>query len=407
MRAPSLWLCVGLALGLRLLLAVHGWDRTPIDDERAYEAVALGLLEGHGFATHRPIGAVNPGGAPTSLWGCLQPLYIAGIYGVFGRVPGAVYLANAALGLIPVLAAWRLGRGLAGARAAWMAGLWVAIDPHLVRLSASLMTEPLYTACLWLGIDCMVTWRMAPRVRVAALAGALFGLASLSRALAFPFALLSLLWIVVEVRGARGWWRPSVVFLASFAAVLAPWVGRNMVVHERRVFLDTKGGWNLYLYSHPEFDVERGNQVPLPPELSDRHVSESERSEILLRAAREHVGSDPWRLARQAPAKLWRLWRPIGGPETDARLALIKLGFLAPLELLAIAGIVRWNWRRAETRLLLLFLVYFASLHTLIPGGPRFRAPIDPVLAVFAGLAWCSAGRSAATQSRMSPSTPA
>ena len=61
-----------LAVTLRIGVAVALWERPPRDDELAYHMVALSLLQGRGFQTERQMGLVNPGGAPTSAWGCAR-----------------------------------------------------------------------------------------------------------------------------------------------------------------------------------------------------------------------------------------------------------------------------------------------------------------------------------------------
>ena len=56
---------------------------------------------------------------------------------------------------------------------------------------------------------------------------------------------------------------------------------------------------------------------------------------------------------------------------------------------LVVIGVRRWFSLRDPGRLLLIALVaYWTFIHLVFLGDPRFHAPIMPVVALLAGLAW-------------------
>ena len=404
-------LVLALAALVRFGAAIALWDRPIHDDERAYDEMAANLVAGRGFSTARPIGLLNRGfGQPSSLWGCAQPAYVAAVYAVFGRVPGVVYLGNVLLGLVPVwLAAAWAGR-LGGQAALAAAGVIVALDVYLVKFQASLMTETLFIAALCAGLWHAERWAAGGGARRAIAAGALFGLATLTRALAFYLAFLVVLWVLWERRRSRAeLGRGLAGFVLAMALVLAPWVARNLRVHDEPVFLDTKAGWNLYTTLHPQFEPLANNEVPLPPEVLDPSVSESRLNRIMLAGARDHLRTDPGHVLSMAPQKLYLLWSPLPGKLTSPRWAPVKLGFVLPLELLAAIGAVVLGTRHREVRLIYVVIGYVCLVHAVMTGGPRFRTPLDPLLAVAAGaaLAWLWRRRRGRQSTSTSPSTPA
>jgi 4-amino-4-deoxy-L-arabinose transferase-like glycosyltransferase len=385
MRTP-LALLLAAALALRLAAAFALPVRQPTLDQGAYDEVARSLLAGRGFTTAGPA-LVSNGGEPTSLWGCLHPLYVASVYGAFGPRPFAVRLTNALLGLLPVGAAFVLARGVAGRRAGLVAGALVAADPYLIYFATTLFSETLYTALLTTALVALVHWIERPGAGAAAASGGVLGLAALTRGTGFYFALLAIAFVLLEVRRRPGVAREAAACLAALAATLAPWVARNRAVHDRPVFLDTKSGWNLYAYLHPTYDPWRDNEVPYPAVMFDRQASESRRNEVLVELGLGFLRTHPGHCLAMIPGKLWQMWSPLPGRQTDPGFAIAKTAFLLPFYALAVAGAWRAGFGLATIRLLHLLLLCYLLVHSVMVGSPRFRTPLDPALAVLAAIA--------------------
>jgi hypothetical protein len=61
--------------------------------------------------------------------------------------------------------------------------------------------------------------------------------------------------------------------------------------------------------------------------------------------------------------------------------------FEVPFLLLAVSGLLVSWWQQHPSRILIPVLLFFPLLHTVYLGSIRYRIPIVPLLALFAGLA--------------------
>ena len=81
------------------------------------------------------------------------------------------------------------------------------------------------------------------------------------------------------------------------------------------------------------------------------------------------------------------------GPVREALLALSNVYYFAVLGLLLL-GVGRWFSLREPGRVLLMSLVvYWTLIHLAFFGNPRFHAPVLPLVALLAALAWLPAPR--------------
>jgi len=396
-RSRTLGLLLLAAVVIRLGAAWMARDAVPIIDEAAYDQVARSLLDGAGFATADAHLVNRGGGSPTSLWGCLHPLYVATVYALVTPAPIAVYVVNAFLGLVPLIVAFRMAGRLGGDRAAVVAGALVAFDVYLVRYSMSLLSETLYVTLLAVLLGLFARLVRVPGPLGAIAVGLVAGLSALTRGQAFYLALAGVAWLVIERRRAcRPWRRDAVVVGLALIVTISPWVLRNRVVHDRPVFLDTKAGWNLHAYLHPDFDPWTSEHVPLPPIVGDLSLSESRLNQELRRRGLGFLRAEPLMALAKAPAKVYLMWTPLPTARTEPHWGPVKFGYLAILEGLALVGLARARLRTPEVRMILGVIVLTTLVHGMMMGGPRFRTPLDPALAVLAGLA-VNPGRSGRT----------
>ncbi len=131
--------------------------------------------------------------------------------------------ASVLTALLVILVAVRLGSWPAGAFAAVL----IAFEPTLARLSYSVLTEPLYTALVALGLWLMVRDPRAPPTTSSAIAlGAVFSLSFLDRfeGILFLAAIPFLQWCLTLAShrdNLRAQLRPLLVWTAVFGAVFA------------------------------------------------------------------------------------------------------------------------------------------------------------------------------------------
>lgn len=362
-------------------------------DGAAYLEIARHIAAGEGFVTNAVYhlwNATSQFPRPESLWNPLQPCLVAGVSLATGDVWLAGKLVSLAFGAaLPPLAVL-LGRSLTGRwEAGLLAGLYAALDPTLVLLSARALTEAgtvtLGTAALVLAFrrEAWAAWGL----------GAVLGLAVLQKYQS------GLLWvavapIVLSEHGRREGARRLGFAALAFAAALAPWLARNALVFGDPFHTDIR--WNV-LTDYPAFGGSRRAWASLvrPPGFAE--YAAAHPGEVLartlhgLRALRweflgEHVASPA--LLPLAAAGLVAAWRrraawlailawlavlSVASAMTLPR-ARFLLGALPLVGVLAAAGLVTihgWVARAARARA---FALALALVLGLWPAADLVRA---------------------------------
>lgn len=411
----------------------------PVSDAREYHALSVSLAE-RGAFERETMGAVRPEFFRTPGY----PLLLAGLRRVFGDSLAAILGLQLLLSLLTVLVTFRLVRetGLSD-RAASAAALLIAASPNLAFHATKAVTETTFTLLLAVCLLLLARYRATPgeRGRAGALAltgaGIAAGLLALVRPIALYWPLVIAAWVGWRCLRARPRlaWLALVPVLAAGLTV-APWFARNHRL-SGRVILSTAAERNLFLYNaatviasergitiaeardlmqdearerfgeldstdEPGYWARLGAigrerflgrparaaavqlagftanflvPVGASPLLAHAGAAESDEPHVMQRAlglaARGRVGA-AWRLVREsrlrrAGAFFW-LW-----------LALAAL-HVALLLALAAAGL------RAKGAGWLLLPVLYFTLLTGPVGEARFRAPVEPALAVLAAV---------------------
>jgi hypothetical protein len=160
----DVWLLFFGALFVRLAVCVWAWDVVPpTADGSFYHVVAQRIAAGLGYTWLWPDGAVTyaahyPVGYPTIM---------GALYALFGPIPGAVMVFNAAIGSLAIVATygicWRTIHATAWKASARQASLlvcaWLALSPTLVGYTPALMTEGAVGAFVIFAARCSIAWQ--------------------------------------------------------------------------------------------------------------------------------------------------------------------------------------------------------------------------------------------------------
>jgi 4-amino-4-deoxy-L-arabinose transferase-like glycosyltransferase len=308
---------------------------------------------------------------------------------------------TATLGVITVALIGVLGRRIGGARVGLVAAVIAAVYPNLWINDGLVMSESLGALLVTLILLAMMAMLDRPTWPRAALVGALFGLAILTRSeliLAVPIAAI-VIWRWVSPR--REVVRLVLAMGASTLLVIAPWIIYNMSRFDETVLLSTNdgttligancpetyssaalGGWSLYCV----LDVQG------PPGVDDSVRSGIQRR-TAISYARHHWTRLPLvglaRLARGADLyKVDNLVHQDVGEE-KARWAswagVVSWWVLAPM-----AGIGLARTRRREATVLLMPIVLVVITCVAFYGAHRLRLPLEPAVVVAAAVFLCS-----------------
>ena len=374
---------------LRDLHKFHGLQAGA--DAVEFNALGLNMAKGEGYA-------LVPG-RPTSFRAPGFPIFLAAIYSVSYENYFLVYLMQALVGALTCGITYLLARELLPERAARASGILAAVYFPSIYNGTLLLSEPLFSACLALGVLLFIRHlRIGGLLQIIA-AGLALGAGTLVR----PFALLMLpalaaLLAVWMWRNQRVRILPLIVFSVAFLALVLPWTARNYAVHGKLVLLTTNGGSTFYGGNNDRVLHERrywGGWISTV-ELPGREAIE---------AAPDEVSHDKveWRLGIQwvrqhlleipvvAVFKLARYWLPEVSSANRKYVLLNIVGYVPFLVLFVLAAVRCMRGRECWTApWFVLHLTMATGLITALVfwGSPRFRDANAPVLMVYAGIMW-------------------
>ena len=409
---------IALAVLARAAAVVVLQSHTVPNSTYEHGTIAANLLGGRGFST-RFLGAEGP----TSQQAPVYPVLVASAYAIGGigspRALLILELGQAALGGLMVAGVLALASEVAPGRrwVARAAGLIAAVHPTLVYAATHVQVAAL--------VAMLVPWTLAlsyragrtGRTRDGAGAGMLLGLLVLTD----PILGLVAVGMGLAIRQGRGGWRTIGVVGAVGAAVVAPWIARNAAVHGELVLVKSSFG---YAFWQGNCALSEGTDKVVRPSVDDalagrspglrglneslwkaRHeagylddialttadyqtlaaVSEPERSRLLFRRALDDLRAAPGRYPRLC---LRRLQAFVFFDETNPKTRnLVYRASHLGLTLLAGLG---WIIMRPEVRRRLVptavAALLIAAFHALTIVSARFHVPIEPLMALWAGV---------------------
>jgi len=420
-QAPWAIFWVGFALRVVVILVGHTY-RIRTDQGNfnfGFEAgrIARSLATGQGYAN--PFNGVS---GATAWLPPLYPLLMAAAFKVFG-----VYTRGAALALMVVDSALsaaiapavyeiaarcfdarriaRRGATYAVPVAVWSAWMW-AVYPAALQYAVHWVWEMSLTACFfsWAVVVALrlrgvgegqEVGRRKKEVGLWFVLGVLWGLIALTNAslmLCLPAMMVWIAW--PEMRAWKLGRRTvvgAVLTCVAFAAVLAPWVMRNVRVMGAPVLTRDNFGVEFY-----ESTLERndgfpwGTTVPLwtgDPEYQ-QYVRMGEIAFAKMRGeqAKARIRARPWRTAKWTLDRFLFFWdgtpHAANGHLANEFLRQVSYCFLSVCGLLGLGLMLR---RRVEgAGLFALIFLLLPLPYYLVTVQPRFRHPMEPLIAVLA-----------------------
>ncbi|MBK9746809.1 MAG: glycosyltransferase family 39 protein [Chloroflexi bacterium] len=404
--APALlWIILVIGFGLRLAYVLPLDPLTPYGssggDEHFY------LDHGYTLVTDQPLPGVDISVLSQ------PPVYfiiVGAARAVFGEAGGvvAVRLIQALMLTTVAYCAYRLTWRIADERAGLIAAAFVAVNPIFILDGGKILTETTYIFFISLGLTVYVDSLAAASAPQRTwgrlvLVGALFGLATLTRAVLLLFPLGLAIHLLIVYRG-RAWGKIGVLLLA-YALVVSTWTVYNLARWQR--FVIAGEGLPAFLYMSvvgwdDPFRFDQQLNENLGQEASN---DMSERQGDYLEAASNQIGGNiggylQRRVGELASAYLqphgttlfsgeslrdlavnWLrddrslagIGRVIGGEQFFPKLLLYVFHYLA-----LIFGVIgAWRSRR-QWRLtlpLLGFIAYVTLVHFFLLALPRYIFP--------------------------------
>jgi 4-amino-4-deoxy-L-arabinose transferase-like glycosyltransferase len=409
---------VALAFLIRLLVVLLTPHFVPRTDGIDFDRIGV-LLAEHGtfgssiLAPHGPTAFRVPG----------FPLLLAAVYKIFGTDSSvrwtAARIVEAGLGCVTVWLIYAIADRVWGRRVALAAAAIAAIDPTLVLVGSSLLSESLLIPLILAGVLAALRARgSAHTIRWSVAAGVATGLAALTHGnailLAPPLALL--VWTVRPRRSLRSVKAPAALLLAT-VLTLTPWTIRNAEAFHEFVPISTQIGYGLDGVYNAQVASAPGEpalwRTPLRGMLiaviRDPRLNEAQLSDRLASSALSYLGDHPlyvlrvayWSLARMLNLTGARFEREQAYSEAyPPTLAVISVYAFWLLGLLAIAGVITERGaRRAPFAFWLCpILVVLPSIFLL--GDTRYRSPAESFIVILGAIGLLAAVRRAAALGR-------
>jgi 4-amino-4-deoxy-L-arabinose transferase-like glycosyltransferase len=388
-------MAVAFALVLAYVVARYGHGLP--GDQYEYDLEGKFIADGKFWWTTTPFGIPHAGAWKTPLY----PLWVGFWYWLSGDSATVVAIAQAFLAPITVLLIWLLARRLFGATVAILTAWVVAVFPLVWEWNGLLYSEAFAVPLTVLAI-LLFLGRTDPTPKLAIGVGAVIGVGMLVRPSSlFLFAgVLASFALVLGLKRGLGL---TLVSVATAALLIAPWTIRNYIEFDAFLPLSVQDGAIA-----GTFNAESANDPkwpyawrPLPRSLRDifadeNAVDDAELARRLRSRGLEYIEDHPSSIIEafywNGLSRFWDVRRPAravdevpfeGRSKRVTQVGLVMYYVLLPLALFGL-------WRLRRRRLLLIPIVAMAvasSMVFTVVSGTRYRAPLNPIIAMLA----CSA----------------
>ncbi len=419
-----------LALILRLIpvLITRGLG-IGLDDMFQYDMLARSLASGNGYRWYaqEDLKLLEPyvdfdlstakgydpeHGLYTSFRAPLYPTFLAIVYFFSGtgfsrffaaRLAQAVFL-GAPLAPLTYLTAMHLSsfffrfvrkdeRGKRTERIAKISAYIVACYPMLIVYPLGLGTENPFFVLLLGSFLFLLKSIERPTAFHFLLSGSFLALTALTRSVILPFAGLAMLYLIYLHQ------KKALLVVFVFGMIIAPWVFRNSLLHDKLTGIETSMGYNLYLGYHPN-----GNgSFMFGPSLDLLTImDDAERDEVGTQKAIGFLVEQPERFVPLAINRLGFFFglekrvlmyfysNNLIGYISKPSFLIISAILLLPFVFVSVyaclgLSLLKWN---SETALLLLLLTFYLLSHIFILAEDRFHLALIPFFAILAAQFW-------------------
>jgi 4-amino-4-deoxy-L-arabinose transferase-like glycosyltransferase len=410
------WTVAGLALLSAAVVGTYVAATAPTQlagDVAEYHSEGVFFTEGHPWWTTLPFGVAHAGAWKAPIY----PAWIGLIYELLGPSPTRVAIVQALL-LAPlgVVLTWLLGRRLLGPAVGLGAAAIVAILPLVWEYYGLLYPEALAVPAALLLY--LLFLERPPTARLAIAVGIVSGVGLLIRPSSiFVFAGLLAAWVL-----AAGW-RRGIGFTVGAVAIAAltvlPWTIRNYVVSDGALIpISVQDG-----AAYGTFNEQSANDPRLPyawrfalrdppAVLAGPPVDDGELRSGLQDAALDYIGEHPLSVLEafywNGLSRFWDVRRPayaVDEAAPEGRSEAVAIAGIAMYYVLLVAALVGlWRLRRRRTLVIpLLAMALAASIVFTVASATRYRAPLEPLLAILAVAAFVPGRARAATATAPGP----
>ncbi len=405
--ASNLWIRVFiffLAFIVRVIFILTLENELFWPDERAYDGIAWGIVQGKGYLapSYRAPG-----------W----PSFLAGIYFLFGHSFFWARAAQVVLGSLMCLLVYSIAVKIFDKKTAFLSTFVSIFYPPFIYISGVLYPTNLFTLLLALSIFLLLKLKTGRSSIIYILTGFCFGLATLCRPIFLSFIPFGLFYIFTfqEKAFTKKIGRISLVLFVTLLTI-SPWIIRNYIVYNKFVLVST-GGYMLWSGNNPLAKGNSDDRRSVAVELNTNEwldrlsknnpdekcgierlrkvlsgADEIERDKILQREAIRFMWENPGHTGRLFIRKFVALYTPFTKTMTQnvftsSRNKMVVSFAFYPILFFAFIGFFFSlpQWRKT---LIFYFVIFSLSLtYAIFTVCTRFRIPVDPYLIILASFA--------------------
>ncbi|HOL66721.1 MAG TPA: glycosyltransferase family 39 protein [bacterium] len=358
-----------------------------------WDELACNLVAGRGYVIANPF---IPSGVPYYSWRPpLFPLFLAGLYYLFGHSYLVAKMGLAVLSTVSVFLVYLITKEVFGKREACLASLLCAVYPTFIFFTGYLAPETLTMACLLSLVLSLLVAIARDRPGWWLLSGFWLGTSILCRTIMVMFFVFVLIWLGLMKLEKKKVWSSFCLLVIATGLTVSPWLWRNWRLHGVFLLHSTDSGQALYINNNPySFTVEpSGTAFTYDPQEVGR-LSELEATRLLSSRAIAFIRAHPGKFCSYVGRRFLNFWRPfpftVSGPgEAYTRWhQILSLGYTGPIFVLALLGAVaaRLRWRRLSLLYFLIF--YYSGTYILVRAIIRYRMPLEPFLIILASHGW-------------------
>jgi 4-amino-4-deoxy-L-arabinose transferase-like glycosyltransferase len=326
----------------------------------------------------------------------IYPLFLAGIYALFGQKIIAVRLVEALMGASLAVMTASLARRMVGERVAVLAGLLWSIYPTAIFIAGLVYPTSLATLLLACAMLCTVTKadeQPAPARVIGA--GIFLGLATLTVPVALGTAVFIACWMVFWYSKHR---LPlAILFLISVALPLTPWTLRNFTVYGRFVLVQPRIVERLPVIQHALNQGEgraSGSQLGAILTNADLYARRFVKEfAYFWELAPHRIRMNHFALREKQHARDSRVVRDtVFSMSWTSLVSALSAGTAFLFALIGVGALGLEKVGRRNLSLLCLTILSFAIGYAFFWGKMRYRIPVEPYILILGAHGLCVTG---------------
>jgi 4-amino-4-deoxy-L-arabinose transferase-like glycosyltransferase len=325
------------------------------------------------------------GESPTRLRQPIYPLFLALILFLFKNSINAVLIIQLLISLLILFLVIDIGKRIFQSEYNYYNNLILALYFPLWMLSASILTEIVFTFFITLSIWFYLISFEKNKFNYVLLSGILLGIAFLTRPIALIIFIVTSSLILFKREKIK--LKSFGIFTLGFIIIIAPWVLRNYFVLDEFTALSSDGGYNLYsstlgVNKKPWLDDEGFKSAVLNGYYIDNRANKN-----FISLSIESIASAPLSYVKNGFLRILSTWSYFAGSRVFQNKMIIFFSFSIVqifILLFALFGIHKYK-KTKNLFLLILPIISFTIIIIFSYSTSRFFIPIMPFVLLLTG----------------------